>query len=65
MLVPQEQLRPAAIALATEIAEAAPLAVQATRTTMRAGPVKLVRAQTEHELAEQNKLIATNDFREA
>jgi enoyl-CoA hydratase/carnithine racemase len=64
MLVPQEQLRPAAIALATEIAEAAPLAVQATRTTMRAGPVELVRAQTEHELAEQNKLIATNDFRE-
>jgi enoyl-CoA hydratase/carnithine racemase len=64
LLVPQEQLRAAAVALATEVAEAAPLAVQATRATMRAGLAELVQMPTEHELSEQAKLFATADFRE-
>src|SRR5437773_6260944 len=64
LLVPQEQLRAAAVALATEVAEAAPLAVQATRATMRAGLAELVQTQTEHELSEQAKLFTTADFRE-
>lgn len=64
LLVPQEQLRAAAVALATEVAEAAPLAVQATRATMRAGLAELVQMQTEHELSEQAKLFTTADFRE-
>ena len=64
LLVPQEQLRAAAVALATEVAEAAPLAVQATRATMRAGLAELVQTQTAHELSEQDKLFKTADFRE-
>ncbi|MDA9392224.1 enoyl-CoA hydratase [Bradyrhizobium sp. CCBAU 45394] len=64
MLAPQDQLRAAACALAAEIAEAAPLAVLATRATIRKGIAELVRAQTEHELAEQTKLFATADYRE-
>ena len=64
LLVPQDQLRAAAVALATEVAEAAPLAVQATRATMRVGLADLVQMQTEHELAEQAKLFTTADFRE-
>ncbi|WP_210188480.1 enoyl-CoA hydratase/isomerase family protein [Bradyrhizobium sp. Gha] len=63
-LVPQDQLRGSALALASEIAEAAPLAVLATRATIRKGLAELVRAQTDHELAEQNKLFATTDYRE-
>jgi len=64
LLVPQEQLRAAAVALATEVAEAAPRAVQATRATMRAGLAELVQTQTAHELSEQEKLFKTADFRE-
>lgn len=63
-LAPQEQLRASAIALAAEIAEGAPLAVKATRRTMRQGLAELVRAQTEHELAEQTSLFTTADYRE-
>ena len=48
LLVPQDQLRAATVALATEVAEAAPLAVQATRATMRARLAELVQMQTEH-----------------
>jgi enoyl-CoA hydratase/carnithine racemase len=64
LLVPQDELRAAAVALATEVAEAAPLAVQATRATMRADLAELVQMQTEHELSEQAKLFMTADFRE-
>src|SRR5438477_6212593 len=64
LLVPQDQLRAAAVALASEIAEAAPLAVQATRATMRAGLAELVQTQTAHELSEQAKPFTTADFRE-
>jgi enoyl-CoA hydratase/carnithine racemase len=64
ILVAQEQVRPAALALAAEIAENAPLGVMATRATIRAGLVERVRKATEHELAEQTRLRKTDDFRE-
>jgi enoyl-CoA hydratase/carnithine racemase len=59
--VPQEEVREAAIALATEIATAAPMAVVATKKTLRAGLADRVRAQLDHELAEQARLSATDD----
>ena len=63
-IVPQEQVRDAAIALATGIAEASPLGVTQTRATMRAGIADKVRAATDHELEIQNKLRVTKDFQE-
>lgn len=57
-------LRADALALAHELAENAPLAVQATRATLRAGLLDAIRAQTDHEAAEQAKLRGTNDFAE-
>lgn len=63
-LVPLEGLADAAHALAAEIAENAPLAVVATRATLRAGLAEAVRATTEHEAREQAILRATEDFRE-
>jgi enoyl-CoA hydratase/carnithine racemase len=64
VLVAQDQVRPAAIALAAEIAENAPLGVMATRATMRAGLAERVKAATEHELEEQRRLRMTGDFKE-
>jgi enoyl-CoA hydratase/carnithine racemase len=64
VLVPQDQVRPAALALAAEIAENAPLGVLATRATLRAGLADRVKAATEHELAEQGRLRKTEDFKE-
>jgi enoyl-CoA hydratase/carnithine racemase len=64
VLAPAEGLRDAALALATEIAHSAPLAVQSTRATLRAGLADAVEAITSHELAEQQKLLATEDFKE-
>jgi enoyl-CoA hydratase/carnithine racemase len=63
-VVPQEHLRGAALRLAGEIAENAPLAVIATRKTLRADLAAAVRAQTSHEHAEQTILRATDDFAE-
>jgi enoyl-CoA hydratase/carnithine racemase len=63
-LVDLGSLREAALALAQEIAENAPLAVVATRATLRAGLVEAVKRQTDHELGEQTWLRATNDFAE-
>lgn len=63
-LVPAEELRAAATALAAEIAAAAPLGVEATRATLRGELAEAVRRQTEHERAEQDRLMATADFRE-
>ncbi|VXD04197.1 enoyl-CoA hydratase/isomerase family protein [Sphingomonas sp. 8AM] len=54
----------AAQALAVEIAANAPLAVEATRATLRAGLAEAVRERTEHERAEQDRLMQTDDFRE-
>jgi enoyl-CoA hydratase/carnithine racemase len=64
MLVPQDQVRAAAQKLAAEIAENAPLAILATRLTMRAGLADRVKTATEHELEEQSRLRATDDFKE-
>jgi enoyl-CoA hydratase/carnithine racemase len=64
VLVPQEQVRSAAQALAEEIAENAPLGVMATRATMRVGLADRVRKATDHELEEQSRLRKTDDFKE-
>jgi enoyl-CoA hydratase/carnithine racemase len=63
-MAPISELRAAALTLAREIAEAAPLAVVATRATLRAGLAEAVRRQTDHELKEQTRLRATADFAE-
>ena len=54
----------AALDLAREIAMGAPLAVQATRKTLRGDLFDLVQRQTDHELAEQSWLQQTADFAE-
>ena len=54
----------AALALAREIASGAPLAVQATRATIRGDLHALVERQTDHELAEQQWLQKTADHAE-
>jgi enoyl-CoA hydratase/carnithine racemase len=64
VLVPADQLRDAALALAKEIASCSPLGVAATRATLRQGLAERVRTATDHELAEQNRLRRTEDFRE-
>jgi enoyl-CoA hydratase/carnithine racemase len=64
VLVPQDEVRPVALKFAAEIAENAPLGVIATRATMRAGLADRVKKATEHEVAEQSRLRATDDFRE-
>ena len=63
-LVPQNQVRAAAIKLAQEIAECSPLGLVSTRATMRAGLAERVLAATNHELVEQNRLRSTEDFKE-
>jgi enoyl-CoA hydratase/carnithine racemase len=62
--VPQDQVRAAAMKLASEIAECSPLGLVSTRATMRAGLADRVMAATNHELAEQTRLRATEDFKE-
>jgi enoyl-CoA hydratase/carnithine racemase len=64
VLVAQDQVRAAALKLAAEIAENAPLGVTATRATLRSGLAERVKAATDHELAEQSRLRQTDDFRE-
>jgi enoyl-CoA hydratase/carnithine racemase len=64
LLVPQEEVRSAAQALALEIAQSAPLAVVSTRETMRRGLIDAVEAATERELVEQDWLRRTEDFTE-
>lgn len=63
-VVAGEDLQRAAMELASEIAEAAPLALEATRATLRAGLADAVAAQTEHECREQIALFASEDFKE-
>ena len=62
--VPQDRVRAEAIKLAAEIAECSPLGLLSTRATMRAGLADRVMAATNHELAEQTRLRATEDFKE-
>lgn len=67
-VVAADELDAAALALAAEIASGAPLAVQSTRATIRGdlhGLVqRLVQRQTDHELAEQQRLQLTADYAE-
>jgi len=62
--VPQADVRAVAMKLAAEISECAPLGLLSTRATMRAGLADRVMQATGHELAEQTRLRATEDFRE-
>jgi enoyl-CoA hydratase/carnithine racemase len=64
LLVPQDQVRTAALSFAAEIAENSPLGLIATRATMRGDLADRVRAATEHELVEQTRLRKTDDFKE-
>jgi enoyl-CoA hydratase/carnithine racemase len=64
LLVPLAEVRSAAVALATKIAQSAPLAVKSTRATMRRGLADAVEAATDHEFVEQDWLFRTADFRE-
>lgn len=63
-VVPLAELRGAALRLAQEIAENAPLAVQSTRATFRSDLAAAVREQTAKELKEQSWLRKTHDFAE-
>ena len=64
LLVPINEVRSAALKLAREIAECSPLGLLSTRATMRAGLADRVMEATKHELAEQTRLRATDDFKE-
>ena len=64
ILVPQDEVRAAALKLAAEIAENSPLGLISTRTTMRGDLADRVLKATEHELQEQNWLRKTDDFKE-
>lgn len=63
-LVPADRVREEAVALATEIAQCAPLAVESTRATLRQGLVEDVKRRLEHEFAEQVWLAKTRDHKE-
>lgn len=64
MIAPLSELRDAAISFAKEIAENAPLALEATRKTLREGLADTVARQTEHECREQIALFGSEDFKE-
>ena len=64
VLVPLNDVRKAAIGLATEMAEGGPLAVQSTRETMRRGFADAAEEATERELTEQDWTRKTEDFKE-
>jgi enoyl-CoA hydratase/carnithine racemase len=59
-----DRLRDDAVALAAEIANAAPLAVESTRQTLRQDLADAVEHQLQREYAEQLRLAATNDHSE-
>jgi enoyl-CoA hydratase/carnithine racemase len=63
-LVPLDRLRDEAHAFAAGIASSAPLAVASIRETMRGDLGERIRAATDREKAEQDRLRATDDFRE-
>jgi len=64
VLVAQDQVRQRAIELAAEIAVSAPIAVQATRATLRRGLADQIRVAVAHESAQQNAQYQTEDFKE-
>lgn len=63
-LVAQDLVRERAQALAEEIAGSAPIALESTRASLRAGLLDAVRAAVEHEAHEQRRHFQTRDFRE-
>ncbi len=63
-LVPHANVRERAVEMASEIALSAPLAVESIRATMRDGLAEEIRTITDHELAEQDRLRETDDFKE-
>jgi len=63
-LAPDDQVRERAQALAREIAQSAPQAVQSTRETLRLGLADQVNAINVRELAIQQVQFASPDFRE-
>lgn len=63
-MVADDQVLARALALATEMAESAPLAVEATRATLRSGLAERIHAVNQHELAQQQVQFQTADFRE-
>jgi enoyl-CoA hydratase/carnithine racemase len=63
-LAPPEGVNAAALRLAAEIAENAPLAVVSTRATLRAGLADAIKARTAIEHREQSALRSTEDFAE-
>jgi enoyl-CoA hydratase/carnithine racemase len=62
--VPEDCVVDEALALAREIAENAPLALEAINRTLRTGLAERIRIATAHEAAEQKWLAATDDARE-
>jgi enoyl-CoA hydratase/carnithine racemase len=64
VLVPQDQVRSAAMELAHEIAENSPLGLAETRATLRRGIAEKVRETTDRELEIQDRLRQTEDFKE-
>jgi enoyl-CoA hydratase/carnithine racemase len=64
VLVPKAQVRAAAHSLAVQIAQSAPLAVVATRETLRRGLADRIESSTERELVEQEWQRRTDDFKE-
>lgn len=64
VLVPDDELRASAVALATEIAQSSPIAVTSMRATLRKGLADAVAAATDHELSEQEQHLKTEDFKE-
>jgi len=63
-LAASERLRDEAVALAAEIAKAAPLALRSIRRTMRGDLAEKIREATAREAAEQAALFGTEDFAE-
>ena len=63
-LVPLDELDATAHGLAAEIAGSAPLAVRSIRATLRGDLADRIAAATDHEMAEQERLRRTPDFRE-
>jgi enoyl-CoA hydratase/carnithine racemase len=64
VLVPFADVRNAAVALATEIAQSGPIAVMSTRETLRRGLADRIESSTERELVEQDWQRRTADFKE-
>ena len=62
VLVPQDQVREAALELAREIAISSPLGVGEVRAILREGLAERVRAATDRELEVQTRLRKTEDF---